>query len=118
MIQSKEVTLYAIEPLAAIIEAVVTNNVGYDPDRTRPFREDYEGTYMYEDGTEVDYGHEHSNLQWHLMRLAHDGVFFDWRTKSEMRLPVFRREEYVIIDLPPQPYLQYPESTPSRQNSN
>ncbi|MCX6819138.1 MAG: hypothetical protein NT129_04030 [Candidatus Aenigmarchaeota archaeon] len=118
MVKSMELTLYALEPIAKVIEAVVTNNLGYTPDRERPFKEDCNGKYRYEDGTEVNYGHEHLNLQWHLGKLQDAHVLLNWDLESKRHLPIIDRQEYVITELPPQSVLTYLKLEPSQKNFN
>lgn len=101
MIQSKEVTAYRIEPLVKVIEAVVTNNLGYDS--VRPKEEVFLRNYT---------------LKAHLGRLESAYVFPDWYLEGKRRLPLISKMVFEIIDLPQQPFFQHPKVIPSQQSSD
>jgi hypothetical protein len=102
MIDSREEILYIPNSIQIIIEAVVTNNVGYKPIRHGYFEKDTKATLTRKDGTIIkDY--EYMNLILHLEDLSHARVIprSVWNDEYQRRLPLFTRMEAIVIDIPP-----------------
>ena len=116
MIDSREATWYIPNSIQEVIEAVVTNNIGYKPIRDDVFREGTKATHTRQDGTIIR-GYEWLNLNWHLESLYYASVIPNWDDEYQRRLPLFTRMEVIVIKLP-QPLPEYPELEPSPPTSN
>ncbi|MEK6893508.1 MAG: hypothetical protein AABX07_04860 [Nanoarchaeota archaeon] len=112
-----EVTKYLKPQLKEIIEVIVTQNMGFEPDRERPFKAgqstfnyiDCRGL-SYEEAIEVDPNNtslpkvttdnpDIQNLHWHLNRLNGSNVFKPYNER-ERRLPLFLPMELIVLDFP------------------
>ena len=99
MIDYREEVLYIPNSVQTIIEAVVTNNVGYGPIRSDIFRKGTKVTRKREDGTIIR-GCEELNLDHHLRRLHYANVIPGWNDEYQRRFPAFTRMETLINTLP------------------
>lgn len=107
---------YIEQPLIKIIEAVVTNNLGFNPNRYKPWKEkigkfnyvDCRGL-SYEDAKEINPNNtelprletDDSNimsLHWHLNRLDGEKIL-NWYGMRDKKVPKYMRFEFDRITL-------------------
>lgn len=109
--------MYLKPKLREIIEAVVTNNLGFDPDKDRPFKEGYSTFHYidcrglpYEEAIKTDPNNtdlpeittkdpEIQNLHWHLSRLNYSKVISPYGER-ERKLPLFLPLTVTHISMP------------------
>lgn len=90
-----EQIVYLQTPIAKIIEAVVTNNVGFEPDRERVFEAGTTWNQEFLDGRVITDFND-LNLHWHLRKLADSHVLI-MENERDRRLPLWSRFEFVFL---------------------
>ncbi len=107
---------YTEHPLNKIVEAMATNNLGFNPNRDRHCNEGVCFNYVdcrglsYEESQDVDPNDtlcpiiqtddaDISNLHWHLHRMDYERVL-PWFREGDGEIPKYSKFEYSLITFP------------------